>query len=349
MTNIEKISLYEFIEHMPKVELHVHLEGSIKPITLFQLAAHNHVEVLEKTVTELEKVFKFKNFQQFMKIYNFVTSCLKTVDDYELISYQFGCECARQNVRYSEVTFSIFTNCESTGLTWQEIIGALNRGRLRAKQEFNIDWKWIFDILRDEPESQKFVLDAVLNAKDQGVVGLGLTGIEILFNTETFVETFDIAHKNKIGITTHAGEMAGPKSIWSVINLLNTDRIGHGVTCIQDSKLIDFLKSNQTPLEICLTSNICMGVFPDFKSHPFRKLWDAGLFLTINSDDPALFNTNLNNEYKILVDHFGFDVNDLEQISLNGLHASFLPDDQKQKLNKSFRIEFANLRKELNL
>lgn len=334
---------------MPKVELHVHLEGAISPDTLFELAARNNIDLPIKAATKLKELFKFKNFQQFIKIYELVTSCLKTVDDYELISYQFGCECARQNIRYAEVTFSIFTNCRSTGLPWQEIMQALNRGRKRAAIDFGVAWNWIFDILRDEPESQKFVLDAALNSKDQGVVGLGLTGSESLFNTEDFSGTFETAHQNKIKIAAHAGEMAGPKSIWSVINLLHADRIGHGVTCVQDSELIDFLKHKQIPLEICLTSNICMGVFPDFKSHPFRKLWDSGLLLTINSDDPALFNTDLNNEYKILADHFGFNLNDLEKISLNGVHASFLPAEQKQKLEKSFKTEFANLRKELEI
>lgn len=349
MSNIAKEKLYEFIKRKPKAELHVHLEGAIKPYTLFEIAERNNMDLPAKTEKELKEFFKFKNFQHFVEIYNIVTGCIKTVDDYELISYQFGCECARQNIYYAEVTFSIFTNCRLTGLSWQKILDALNKGRLRAAQEFNINWKWIFDILRDEPQSQKFVLDAVLNSKDQGVIGLGLTGSEVLFNTEAFVETFDIAHKNKIGITIHAGEMAGPKSICDAIELLHADRIGHGVNCIQDSELIEFLKQKQIPLEICPTSNICMGVFPDFKSHPLRKLWDAGLLLTVNSDDPALFDTDLNNEYKILVDYFDFDINDLERISLNGVHASFLPVDQKQKLDKLFRIEFANLRKELGI
>ena len=349
MSNITKSFLYEFVKRMPKVELHVHLEGTINPSTLFELAKQNNIELPVKTETELRNIFKFKNFQHFVEIYNLVTECIKTVDDYELISYQFGCECARQNIHYAEVTFSIFTNCRTTGLSWQKILAALNKGRARAAQEFNINWVWIFDILRDEPESQKLILDAILKSKDQGVGGLGLAGSETLFNSDSFIETFEIAHKNKIGITTHAGEMAGPKSIWSVINFLHADRIGHGVNCIQDFELIDFLKQKQIPLEICPTSNICMGVFPDFKSHPLRKLWDAGLLLTVNSDDPALFDTDLNNEYKILVDHFDFNINDLEKISLNGLHASFLPADQKQKLDKVFRIEFANLHKELGI
>lgn len=349
MSDVLISCLYEFVKRMPKVELHVHLEGSIKPHTLVTLAAQNKIELPAKTELELEDVFKFKNFQHFVKIYDLITGCLKTADDYELISYQFGCECARQNIRYAEVTFSIFTNCKLTGLPWQEILQALNRGRKRAFTDFGVSWNWIFDILRDNPESQKFVLDAVLNAKDQGVVGLGLTGNEKLFNVDDFVETFKTVHENNLGITIHAGELAGPESIWSVIKFLGADRIGHGVMCTQDLELINFLKVKRIPLEICLTSNICMGVFSDLKSHPFRRLWDAGLLLTVNSDDPALFNTDLNNEYKILVDHFGFGFTELEAIILNGLQASFLSFDQKQKTSKTFKSEFSKLRKELEI
>jgi adenosine deaminase len=345
VSNLSKNFLYSFINHMPKVELHVHLEGSINLKTISKLIKRNNIKLPFKTESEFEDFFKFRDFKHFVDVYTFITGCLKTPDDYELISYQFGCECARQNIRYAEVTFSIFSNSQLTGLPWQKILEALNRGRERAAKEFDVDWGWIFDILRDFPQSQTFVLDAILNSKDHGVVGIGLTGREDKFSLDDFAKTFEIAHKNKIGITVHAGELAGSEIIWDAINLLHADRIGHGVSCIKDPQLIEFLKQKQVPLEICPTSNICMGIFPNFESHPLRKLWDAGLLLTVNSDDPVLFNTDLNNEYKILVDHFGFNVEDLEKICLNALHASFLPEERKQKLVELFKTEFAQLLK----
>jgi adenosine deaminase len=343
--NLSKKNLYNFIKFMPKVELHVHLEGSIKFETLSHLSKRNNIQLPFKTEVEFKNFLKFKDFKHFLDIYTFITSCLKTPDDYELISYQFGCDRAKQNIRYSEVTFSIFSNCHATGLSWQDILEALNHGRMRASKEFGVGWGWIFDILRDEPESQTFVLDVLLNCKDSGVVGLGLTGQENKFSSDNFIKTFETAYKNKFGITTHAGEIAGSEVIWDAINLLHADRIGHGVSCVQDPQLIEFLKQKQIPLEICPTSNISIGVFSNFESHPLRKLWDAGLLLTVNSDDPALFNTDLNNEYKILVDHFGFNINDLEKICLNALHASFLSEEQKQKMDKDFKIEFEELLK----
>jgi adenosine deaminase len=347
MQEIAKI--YKFIEQMPKVELHVHLEGSIKPEALLIIAQRNNIKLPAETPAELTNFFKFKNFRHFVEVYTLITSCLKTVDDYELISYQFGCECARQNIRYAEVTFSLATNCRLTGLRWQEILEGLNAGRARAIKEFSIDWGWVFDILRDEQNSQTWITDAAISAKNDGVVAVGLSGNEDTTKAETFAKNIERTHKNGLGFVPHAGETCGPESIWPVINLLNADRIGHGVRCIEDPNLMDFLKQKQIPLEICPTSNICIGVFQNFKTHSLRSLWDAGIYITINSDDPALFNTDLNNEYKILVNYFDFSLSDIEKVSLNALHASFLPASKKQQLDHDFKELFSRLQSELIL
>lgn len=347
MNNKEKI--YNFIERMPKIELHVHLEGSISPETLLNLADRNNIKLPINSVSEAKKFFEFKNFQHFVDVYTLVTHTLKTMNDYELVSYQFGCECARQNIRYAEVTFSLATNCRLSGLPWQGILEALNSGRIKAKNEFGVDWGWIFDILRDDLNTQNFVSDAVLSSRENGIVAIGLSGNESAFESHKFAETFENVRRHGIGVVVHAGETCGPESIWSTIKHLHADRIGHGVRCVEDPALMTFLRQKQIPLEICLTSNICIGVFPDFKAHPLRALWDDGLFITINSDDPTLFNTDLTNEYKILVDQFNFDLRDLEKVSLNALHASFLSEDKKQKMNQEFRLSFASLCNELGL
>lgn len=344
-----KDKIYKFIERMPKVELHVHLEGSIRPETVMLLAQQNNIELPIKTLDDAIKFFRFKDFKHFVEVYKIITSCIKTLADYELISYQFGCECARQNIRYAEVTFSMATNCRLTGLSWQNILEALNRGRSKAKSEFGVDWGWVFDILRDEPDTQNIVSDAVLNSKDKGVVALGLTGNENAATPDKFVKTFENIRKHGFGIVPHAGETCGPESVWGVIKHLHADRIGHGVRCVEDVGLMAFLKQRQIPLEVCMTSNICLGIFPNFKVHPLKTLWDSGLFITINSDDPALFNTDLNNEYKILVDHFNFDLDDLEKVSLNALQASFLSKDKKLALEQDFKSSFTSIRKDLIL
>jgi adenosine deaminase len=143
----------------------------------------------------------------------------------------------------------------------------------------------------------------------------------------------------------HAGEIAGAQSVWSAIKLLHGERIGHGVRSIEDQALLDYLKSSSIALEICPTSNICLKVYPDYAHHPLRKLWDAGLFITIGSDDPPMFGTDLNNEYAILVKYFDFTRSELERISLNAIQASFLSQGEKVKLTQEFQTEFTRLSK----
>ena len=167
-----------FAQRMPKAELHVHLEGSILPRTLLKLAQRNHVSLLVEDESGLSELYRFRDFNQFIEIYVLITSCLRTPDDYRLIVYEFGCECARQNIRYAEVTFSISTNMRLTGLPWQAILQGLNDGRDQAHQDYGVRWQWVFDIVRDVPDTQKGVLEIALAGREMGVIALGLGGIE---------------------------------------------------------------------------------------------------------------------------------------------------------------------------
>lgn len=338
------MNLHEFARRMPKVELHVHLEGAIRPATLLQLAERNGVTLPACDEEGLREFYRFRDFPHFVEVYVTVTKCLHTFEDYQLIAYEFGCDCARQNVRYAEVTFTIATNVRMTGLPWQEIVAGLNAGRARARAEFGVDWRWIFDISRDNPDTQNQVLEITLAAREQGVVALGLGGSEALFPPELFVDSFARAHVEGLHCVPHAGETAGPCSIWSALRELHAERLGHGVRCIEDPLLVKHLLQTQTPLEICPTSNICLGVYSSYAEHPLRRLWDDGLFISVNSDDPPMFGTDLNQEYQILIDHFGFRVEELERASVNALHASFLSAQEKEQLEAQFRTEFARLR-----
>jgi adenosine deaminase len=338
------VDLRAFAHQMPKVELHVHLEGSIRPTTLLQLAKRNGFALPAQDVEGLRDFYRFRDFAHFIEVYVTITRCLQTPDDYRLIAYEFGADCAQQNVRYAEVTFSIFTNVTYANLPWQAITEGLNAGRAQARAEFGVDWRWVFDIVRDVPHTQEQVVEIALAAQDQGVVALGLGGSEKGFPPELFVQSFEQARQGGLHSVPHAGEIAGPESIWNALRLLYAERIGHGVRCEDDPALVDYLRERQIPLEVCPTSNICLGVFPSYEAHPLRRLWDEGLFITVNSDDPPLFNTDLNREYEVLVDHFGFTADELEQVSLNALRASFLPQAEKAQLETEFCAEFARLR-----
>jgi aminodeoxyfutalosine deaminase len=193
------------------------------------------------------------------------------------------------------------------------------------------------------------VVDIALAARDEGVVALGLGGNEAQFPPDLFVQSFERAHQAGLPGVPHAGETAGPESIWTALQSLHADRLGHGVRCEEDPALVEYLRERQVPLEICPTSNVCLGVYPDYGAHPLRRLWDAGLLITVNADDPPMFGTDLNHEYEVLVVHFGFGADELEKISLNGLRASFLPQAEKARLEAEFRAEFDQLKRSENV
>jgi aminodeoxyfutalosine deaminase len=340
------MDLHQYSQKMPKVELHVHLEGSIRPQTLMELALRNNVMLPAKDLIELKKYYFFRDFPHFVNVYTTVTQCLREPEDYALIAYEYGAGCSEQNIRYAEVTFTIGTNIFLTGLPWQEILAGLNEGRRKALDEFGVEMRWIFDISRNHPETQDQIVDISLQARDQGVVALGLGGDEAAFPPELFIRSFHRAWQAGLSCIPHAGETAGPKSIWTAIKELHAARIGHGVRCIEDPHLVEYLKEAQIPLELCPTSNIRLGVYPNFDNHPLRKLWEAGLCITVNSDDPPMFETDLNQEYLALIDHFGFSEYELDWICLNALRACLLPEVEKNRLETVFLSEFQRLKQE---
>ncbi len=337
------ITLNEFARLMPKVELHVHLEGSIRPATLLELAARNHVKLPAADEEGLKEFYRFRDFEHFVDVYFTVTRCLRTPEDYALIAYQFGCDCAQQNIRYAEVTFTMTTNMQFSGLPWQAILEGLNEGRSRARAEHGVDWGWVFDINRNQPETQQALVEIALAARSSGVVALGLGGSETVSPAGLFQESFERARQAGLRRVPHAGETQGPESIWTALSRLYADRIGHGVRAVEDPALVEFLRVNRIPLEVCPTSNLCLGIYPNPASHPLNRLCEAGVFVTVNSDDPPMFGTSLNGEYELLVNEFGFNRSELEQINLNALHASFLSQEEKSRLEIDFKGEFARL------
>ncbi len=338
------MSLHDFIRAMPKVELHVHLEGSIRPATLLALAERNRVGLPSQDLEGLREFYRFTDFDHFIKVYFAITGCLKTVADYSLVAYEFGADMARQNIRYAEVTFTPHTNVTNSGLPLEEILAGLNDGRARAAADFGIEFGWVLDIVRDNPDSRHEVVEWAVDAMDQGVIGLGLGGTETGHPPEWFADAYAVAREAGLHSVPHAGELAGPESVWGAIHALEAERIGHGVRSAEDPSLVDYLRQHQIPLEICPTSEVCLGVYPSYAAHPVRWLWEQGVYVTINSDDPPMFNTDLVGEYQAMADHLGFTAAELEKLSLNALQASFLPDVRKTVLEQAFLSEFSRIR-----
>jgi aminodeoxyfutalosine deaminase len=351
----ERDTIERYVAAVPKAELHVHLEGSIQPATLLTLAQRNGVQLPVQTVADLQNWFTFRDFNHFIEIYFEISSCLKTTEDYELIAYEFGATMARQNVRYAEVTFSPSTHHFSLGIPFDTFFTGLTRGRLRAQKEFGIEIRWIFDIVRDIPDETlnnrraEYTLAVALEGINNGVVALGLGGAEVGHPPEQFTTWFEKAREAGLHSAPHAGETVGPGSVWGAIRVLGAERLGHGVRSIEDPALVDYLADRHIPLEVCPTSNVRLGVYADLASHPLPDLHDAGVPVTINSDDPPLFNTTLNDEVKLLVDPFNFDINTINEILLNGVRCSFLPVEKKQAMEALFQNEMARLQQELAL
>lgn len=212
--------------------------------------------------------------------------------------------------------------------------------------------RWVFDIVRNvEDETRNRMLadyttSVAIEGKHDGVVALGLGGAEVGYPPEKFGSYFDKARSAGLHSTPHAGETTGPASIWGALKTLGAERIGHGIRAIEDHALVAYLAANHVPLEVCPTSNIKLGVYTDYAGHPLPHLYRAGVPVTINSDDPPLFNTSLSTEVKLLVDAFNFDLDTINQIVLNGVRYSFLPDAKKQAMEAAFQDEMERLQRD---
>ncbi|HZU70710.1 MAG TPA: adenosine deaminase [Ktedonobacteraceae bacterium] len=343
------MSIESYLRAMPKVELHIHLEGAIQPATVLGLARRNRIDLPYQDEAALRKSFTYRDFDHFVEMFIIVTRCLKTVEDYELIVYELGAELARQNVCYAEVTVTPSTHYRF-GIPQDTWFIGIQRGRKRVQDDFGITLNWIFNIVRKWAEPSitgsmaDYVTHVAIEGKNDGVVALGLAGSEAGAPPEPFARWFEQARSEGLHSVPHAGEMAGAESIWGAIQALGAERIAHGVRAIEDPGLVEYLVAHRLPLDITPTSNIQLGMYPDYASHPLPRLHGAGAIVTISSDDPPLFNTTLNDEYVLLSTEFGLETGAIDQIALNGVRASFLPETQKRAMEKTFREEYSRLK-----
>jgi aminodeoxyfutalosine deaminase len=342
------MNIQEFIRRMPKVELHVHLEGSIEPATLLKLAERHNVTLPARTIDELRNWYKFTDFNHFIEVYLAISNCILTADDLELIATEFLKDRADQNIIYSEVIYTPFTHLPHIPLADQ--LAALNRARKAAQKMYGVRINLAPDISREHrpvEDSQVIAAWAVKN-RDNGIVALGLGGPEIGNPPELFEATFEIARKANFPATPHAGETEGPASMWGALRSLHAVRLGHGVRCLEDPRLVSYLKEKQIPLEVCPSSNVCLHVVPDLASHPLPRLLDEGLYVTINSDDPPMFNTNLTEEYQRITKEFGYSIPQIKKFIFNAARATLLPETEKADLIKNLTTQFNALEKELS-
>lgn len=334
-------ALERFVAAMPKAELHVHLEGSMRPETLLRLAKTRRVGLPATDVEGLTRWFEFRDFEHFVEIYVACSKCLLHPEDFQAITEDFLEEQERQNVRYTEAHFTIGTHL-SNGVSGSEVADALAEtiGKWEAR---GVVLRLIPDIVRNvEFKWADRTLEWALDQQGRTVVALGLSGFEDRPD-EPFREHFAEARVRGLGRVAHAGEHGGPESIRSVLAVCDVQRIGHGVAAARDPELMATLADLRVPLEVCPTSNVCLGVVPDLASHPFGTLHRAGLEVTVNSDDPPLFNTTLTGEYLAVAETWGLTAEELAGLSLRALERSFLPEGRREALAAEFREGFARL------
>ena len=341
------MNLSDFIRAMPKVELHVHLFGAIQAETLLKLAQANHVDLPATTVQGLRQWYTFTDFAHFVEIYLKIADCIRTPDDIELITREFLAGQAAQNIVYSEVTHTP-NYLALKGLTFADQMDAINRATRWAEATYNVTMRSIIDIPREvTPERGMTIAKWVAGARDKGVIALGLGGAEIGNPPEKFVDAFIYAREVGLPSVPHAGETVGPESIWGALNSLDAVRIGHGVRCVEDTALVAELRARQIPLEVSPSSNVCLHVVPDLEHHPLPYLINEGLYVTLNSDDPAMFNTTLTNEYLRVAQTFGFDAPLLERLVMNAARAALLPTNEKEQLIRRLETGFSKIQAEL--
>jgi aminodeoxyfutalosine deaminase len=342
------MSLDRFLLRLPKVELHVHLEGSMRPAVLLELARRNGIELPAQDEAGLKRWFRFTDFEHFVQVYLACSRALRSPEDFQLLALDFLTEQAYQNVVYTEVHFTISTHL-ANGVNGDEVLAALAEAIAEGERRHGVTLRLIPDIVRNvgvEPADR--TLEWALAGWKRGVVAaLGLSGSERLYPNEPFREHFAAARKEGLRRVAHAGEHAGPESIRSVLDVCAAERIGHGVRAVEDPALVEELRAAQIPLEVCPTSNVCLGVTPDLPSHSFDRLYRSGVALSVNSDDPAFFNTNLTLEYLRLHQTFGYSAAELAGFSLAALRQSFLPEPERAALEESFRQQFDVLGKEM--
>ena len=314
-----------FTGSLPKAELHLHLEGSIDPPTLLEL---RRTHGKNSTLAEVEQLYRYQDFSGFLTAFKIVTEDLKTPEDYELITYRLMEQLKRENVLHAEVYVSVGV-CLWRKQDFDSIFAGLERGRQRGERDFGISLLWIFDAVRQfGSDKAQRVAELAVRYKDASVIGFGIGGDERQAAPELFREVYAYAAENGLRLTAHAGESAGPGSIWGALNL-PAERIGHGLTAGQDPELVEELSTRQIPVEICLTSNLRTGVCPSVAEHPVRSYFDQGVMVTLNTDDPAMFGTSLSQEYQLAQNHFGFTDEHLRELARNSFEASFLPAEKK--------------------
>ena len=322
-----------WFSNVPKVELHLHLEGAIPYDVLWELIKKYGGDASLKNIEDLKQKFIFRDFPHFLEIWGWKNSFIREYDDFTLIAHATARDLARQNIRYAEI-FCTPSDYRKTGLETQKIIAAIHKGYKKAGGT-NINT--VVDFCRDAGVANaERNLAEIKEIKDLGIIGFTIGGSEQSFPPEPFAPVYEQARNLGFHVSAHAGEAAGAASVWGAIRSLKVERIGHGTRIFEDHALEEYVSRNKIPLEVCPVSNVRTGVVGSIKEHPVKRYYDLGMIVTINTDDPKMFSNTLAGEYKTLHDELGFTLLDIQNLILNAIRACWLPMNKKRELERSF-------------
>ncbi|MFF8379167.1 adenosine deaminase [Streptomyces sp. NPDC015661] len=326
--------LHAFIAGLPKAELHVHHVGSASPRIVSELAARHPDSKVPTDPEAIADYFTFTDFAHFIDVYLSVVDLVRTPEDVRLLTFEIARDMARQNIRYAELTITPYSSTRR-GIDERAFMAAIEDARKAAEAEFGTVLRWCFDIpgeagLVSAEETARLATTDGL--RPEGLVSFGLGGPEIGVPRPQFKPYFDLARAAGLHSVPHAGETTGPQTVWDAIRELGAERIGHGTSSAQDPALLAYLAEHRIALEVCPTSNIATRAVATLDEHPIRQFVDAGVLVTINSDDPPMFGTDLNNEYAVAARLLGLDERGVAALAKNAVEASFLDADGKARI-----------------
>jgi aminodeoxyfutalosine deaminase len=325
--------LASFIAGLPKAELHVHHVGSASPRIVAELAArHEGNSPVPADPAALADYFAFRDFRHFIEVYLSVVDLIRDAEDVRMLTYEIGRELGRQQVRYAELTITPYSSVRR-GIPAPEFVAAIEDARRGAAAEFGVNLRWCFDIPGEAglPAAEE-TLRIALDERPDSLVSFGLGGPEAGVDRPQFKPYFDKARAAGLHSVPHAGETTGPQTIWDALRDLGAERIGHGISAAQDPRLMAHLAEHGITLEICPTSNVRTRAVPSIEEHPLPALVAAGVPVTINSDDPPMFGTSLEEEYAVAARLLDLDEPGIANLAKAAVTASFLPRDGKSAL-----------------
>ncbi|MDY6846660.1 MAG: adenosine deaminase [Chloroflexota bacterium] len=321
----------KFIDKLPKIELHLHIEGTLEPEMMFEFARRNQIQLPYQSVQEVRDAYHFTNLQSFLDIYYQGANVLQTEQDFYDLMWAYLKKSSEQNVRHAEIFFDPQTHTHR-GIPFEVFFNGLVHAKKDAQQKFGITSELIMCFLRHlSPEDASKTLDQAQPFKEM-IFGVGLDSSELGRPPSLFKDVFDRAREEGYAMVAHAGEEGPAEYVWEAVNLLDVKRIDHGVRAIDDPQLIEFLVKNQVPLTVCPLSNIKLRVFEDMTHHNIKQLLDLGVCVTINSDDPAYFGGYMNENFYATQAGLNLSKDDLYKISRNAIQAAFLDKDRKKTL-----------------